>query len=173
MSRDLGIGQLRNAILEDLRGHQPLLDALDVSTLDGVDGPDDSSTQVQSAQSLQETDYPIVLTVALSRAGGGVTTSSSTSANVFVTIVVTVRKNWRQAIDNDAALGLSESYMDNVLSLAGERANIAFGVDYLRANGPVGGAGADDLEAGEGGQWSVAGRWSVTRTVVGDDGPRA
>lgn len=173
MTRNLGIGQLRNEILGNLRGHQPLLDALDTAGLGSVNGPDDPATQIQSAQSLQETDYPVVLTVSLSRAGGGVTTSSSTSADVFVTIVVTARVNWRQAVDNEPGLGLSESYMDYILSLAGERANIAFAIDYLRANGLVGGAGADDLEDGKGGQWSVAGRWSVTRTVVGNDGPRA
>ncbi|GAB7010461.1 hypothetical protein [Halorubrum trueperi] len=171
MTRNTGSGQLRNAILEDLRTHQPLLDALDLSGLSDVVGPADPTRQIYSQQTLQETDYPVGVAMGVMRGGGGVSTSSSTSADFVVQGAIVARLGWRQAIDNDPSLGLSESYMDHILSLVGERANIAFGVPYLQANGPVG--GSEMLESDDGGQWSLPARWSVTRTVVGDDGPRA
>jgi len=170
MTRNLGSGQLRNAILADLRSHQPLLDALDTADLDGVDGPDNPSTQVYSQQTIQDTDFPVGVAVGLMRGGGG-STSSSTSATFLVQATVVARLGWRQAVEQDAALGLSESYMDDLLSLVGSRANIAFGVPYLQPNGSAG--GSEMIEAGEGGQWSLPARWSVTRRVVGADGPRA
>lgn len=172
MARNLGIGRLRDQILEDLRSHQPLLDALDTSSLQGVDGPSDPVDQIHSAQTLQDTDHPVGLSIALAR-GAGSTTSSSATASVLVTLVVTARVGWRQTIDSNPDYGLSESYMDDILSIAGSRANIAFSIPYLEPNGLVGGAGSDDLSSGEGGQYSVAGRWRVTRRVVGQDGPRA
>ena len=171
MTRNLGSGQLRNAILADLRSHQPLLDALDTAALDGVDGPADPSAQVYSQQTIQDTDFPVGVAVGLMRGGGGESTSSSTSATFLVQPTVVARLGWRQAVDQDPALGLSESYMDDVLSLVGARANIAFGVPYLQPNGSAG--GSEMIEADDGGQWSLPARWSVTRRVVGDDGPRA
>jgi len=171
MTRNLGSGQLRNAILADLRSYQPLVDVLDTSSLDGVDGPDDPSAQVYSRQTIQDTDFPVGIAVGLMRAGDGETTSSSTSATFIVQATVTARLGWRQAVDQEPSLGLSESYMDDLLSLAGARANVAFGVPYLQPNGTVG--GSEMIESDEGGQWSLPARWSVTRTVVGDDGPRA
>jgi hypothetical protein len=171
MTRDLGSGQLRDAILEDLRTHQPLLYALDTSDLADVDGPDDPVKQVYSQQTIQDTDYPVGVSVGLMRGRGGESTSSSTSADFIVQATVTARLGWRQAIDTDPDYGLSESFMDDILSLVGERANIAFSVPYLRPNGLVG--GAEMLQSDDGAQWSLPARWSVTRTVVGNDGPRA
>lgn len=171
MSRNLGSGQLRNAILADLRNHDPLLDALDTAPLTDVDGPDDPVQQIYSSQTLQETDYPIGVSVGVMRGGGGTSTSSSTSADFVIQGAVVARLGWRQAVDRDPDLGLSESRMDDILSLVGERANVAFGVPYLQPNGTVG--GSEMLESAEGGQWSLPARWSVTRTVVGSDGPRA
>lgn len=171
MTRNTGSGQLRNAILADLRGYQPLLDALDTADLAGVDGPDDPSKQVYSQQTIQDTDFPVGVSVGLMRGGDGVSTSSSTSATFLIQATVVARLGWRQAVDQDPALGLSESYMDHVLSHVGARANIAFGVPYLQPDGSVG--GSEMIESDDGGQWSLPARWSVTRTVVGADGPRA
>ncbi|ELZ35375.1 hypothetical protein [Halorubrum tebenquichense] len=171
MTRNVGSGQLRNAILADLRSYQPLLDALDTANLDGVDGPDDPSAQVYSQQTIQDTDFPVGVAIGLMRAGDGSSTSSSTSATFLVQATVVARLGWRQAVDRTPELGLSESYMDNLLSRVGARANIAFGVPYLEPNGSVG--GSEMIEADDGGQWSLPARWRVTRRVVGDDGPRA
>jgi len=171
MSRNLGSGQLRDAILRDLRAHQPLVDVLDTSDLNGVDGAADPVQQVYSVQTIQDTDFPVGVAVGLMRGGGGASTSSSTSADFVVQATVTARLGWRQAVDKSPDYGLSESYMDDILSLVGERANVAFGVPYLQPNGTVG--GAEMLESEEGAQWSLPARWSVTRTVVGNDGPRA
>lgn len=169
MSRNLGSGQLRDAILADLRSHQPLLDALDTSPLASVDGPDDPVEQVYSQQTIQDTDFPVGVAIGLMRGGGGGSTSSSTSADFVVQATVNARLGWRQAVDTDSNFGLSESFMDDILSMVGERANIAFSVPYLQANGPVG--GAEMLQSDDGAQWHLPARWSVTRTVVGDDGP--
>lgn len=171
MTRNLGSGQLRNAILADLRSHQPLLDALDTAPIADVDGPDDPAQQINSSQTIQDTDYAVSVSIGLMRGGGGASTSSSTSADFVVQGAVVARLGWRQAVDQDPELGLSESRMDAILSIVGERANVAFSVPYLQANGTVG--GAEMLESDDGGQWSLPARWSVTRTVVGDDGPRA
>ncbi|ELZ48981.1 hypothetical protein C464_06205 [Halorubrum coriense DSM 10284] len=171
MTRNLGSGQLRNAILRDLRSYQPLLDALDTTDLDDVNGPDNPVSQVYSQQTIQDTDYPVGIGIGLMRGGDGTSNSSSTSATFIVQATVNARLGWRQAVDQDEALGLSESYMDHLLSHVGARANIAFSVPYVQPNGSIG--GSDMIEADEGAQWSLPGRWSVTRTVVGDDGPQA
>jgi len=170
MGRNLGSGQLRNAILADLRSHDPLLNALDTAGLDTVNGPDAPVQQVYSSQTLQDTDFPVGVAVGVMRGGGGTSTSSSTSADFVIQASVVARLGWRQAVDRNPELGLSESRMDDILSLVGERANIAFGVPYLQPNGPVG--GSEMLESEDGAQWSLPARWSVTRTVVGNDGPR-
>lgn len=169
MSRNLRSGELREDIIDDLRNHEPLLELLDTSDVDGVDTVDNTKRQIYSNRTIQKTDFPIGVSIGLMLTGGE-TTQSTSSGDFVVQATVNARLGWRQAIDQDPDRPISESDMSTILSAVGERANIAFGVPCLDPGGPVG--GAEMLEAEEGAQWSLPARWEVSRTVVGNDGPR-
>lgn len=174
MSRNLRSGELREDILDDLRRHDSLLELLDTSDVGTeahpVDTVENPKRQIYSQQTVQDTDFPVSIGIGLLRTGGE-TTQSTTSGDFIVQATVTARLGWRQAIDQDPDRPLSESVMDEILSAVGERANIAFGIPYLQAGGLVG--GSETLpDPDDGGQWHLPARWEVTRSVVGNDGPR-
>ncbi|KDE59824.1 hypothetical protein EL22_17000 [Halostagnicola sp. A56] len=168
--RDPQAGKLLEDVVADLRDHDWLLELLDLSDLEGVDGPDTTTQQIYSAQTLQDTDFPVGVSIGLVPAAGG-HRGSSTSTAYIVQATVTVRLAWRQAIDSQVAGELSEARMYRIQSAVGDRAALAFGVDYLSPQGFAG--GADILEVEDGAQWSLPGRWRVERSIVGQDGPRA
>ena len=170
MTRNLRLGQLRRDIRDDLREHEPLLELLDTSELDGVQTIENTARQVYSSQTIQDTDVPIGVSIGMMRTGGDVTQSTAT-ADVVVQATVTARLQWRQAVDQDPDLLLSEDVMDTILDAVGDRAAIGFGIPYLTPGGLIG--GSEMLESEEGAQWSLPARWEVSRTVVGDDGPRS
>lgn len=168
--RDPRAGSLLEDVVADLRTHDRLLELLDTSGLEGVSDVSPTSNQVYSAQTLQDTDFPVGVSIGLIPAAGD-HRGSSTSTDYLIQATVTARLGWRQAIDSNVAGELSEARMYRIQSAVGDRAALAFGVPYLSPQGFAG--GADILEVEDGAQWSLPGRWRVQRTTVGQDGPRA
>ena len=168
--RDPQSGGLLEDVVADLREHDRLLELLDLSGLQGVDGPATTAQQIYSSQTLQDTDFPVGVGIGLVPAAGE-HRGSSTSTAFLIQATVDVRLGWRQAIDSQVAGELSEARMYRIQSAVGDRAALAFGIDYLSPQGFAG--GADILEVEDGAQWSLPGRWRVERGTVGQDGPRA
>lgn len=168
--RNLDSAGLYEAIIADLRGYQTLLDRLD------VDAVDDTVQQIYPIQALQDVDFPVGLAVRLIP-GAGENMNSAMTGDFLVDAICVARLEWRQDVDTDATRGLSSTEMERVLDAAEHRASVAFGIDYLGFNGRTGGAsgvgGAVGTAVEEGGQWSSVRRWSITRRVIGEDGPRS
>ena len=168
MTRNPGQGPLLADIIADLRGHQRLLDRLAVDDLQGVNAPDDVVDQIQPAQPEGDHDYPVSIWVKIT-AGAGEHRNASTSSDFVVDVGLNTRANWRRAVQQERGV-LAAVEMDWLLDLVEERASVNFGVPYITASRAGGAAG---LEPGGGDQLTNVRRWTITRTVVGDDGPRA
>lgn len=168
MARNPGQGPLLGDIIEDLRSHQRLLDRLDPSDLTGVTAPDDVVEQIYPAQPEGDHDFPVSIWVKVT-AGAGEQRNAATSTDIVVDIAVNARSNWRRAVQQDRGV-LAAVEMEWLLDLVEERANVNFGVPNIttRRSG-----GASSLEASGGDQLSNVRRWTISRTVIGSDGPRA
>jgi hypothetical protein len=168
MVRNPGQGPLLADILADLREHDRLLERLDTDDLTGVNGPDDPAEQVYPGQPEGDHDHPVGLWVKLT-AGGGEQRNASTTFGFVVDIGLTTRSRWRKAVQQDRQV-LANVEMGWLLDLADERASVAWGIPYIEASRA---GGAEGLAPESGDQLTSVRRWSVTRRVVGDDGPRA
>ncbi|QLG63082.1 hypothetical protein [Halorarum salinum] len=168
MTRNPGQGPLLADILADLRTHQRLLDRLDTADLPGVGGPDNVVDQIHPAQPEGDHDYPVSVWVKLT-AGAGEHRGASTSTDIICDIGLNTRTAWRKAVQQDRGV-LTAVEMDWLLDLVEERASVNFGVPYITASRA---GGAANLQPGGGDQLANVRRWTITRTVVGDDGPRA
>ncbi|WEL29850.1 hypothetical protein [Haloferax volcanii] len=168
MARNPGQGPLLADIIADLRSHQRLLDRLAVDDLQGVSAPDDSVQQIHPAQPEEDRDYPVSVWVKLTP-GAGEHRGASTSSEFVCDIGLNTRSNWRKAVQQDREV-LVAVEMDWLLDLVEERASVNFGAPYITASRA---GGASNLQPGGGDQLTNVRRWTITRTVVGNDGPRA
>lgn len=161
MVRKHEVGKLLRKVVIDLREYQPLLDLLEHEDIA------DTVQQIYRRHTLQETDFPVGVSIGYLPSGGE-SMGSASSADHVIQASCVVTLDWRQEIDNEPGV-ISETRIEEILSAVGDRASVGFGCS--NPQGFVGGSGM--LEVEEGAQWQTVWRWGINRVVFGEDGPRA